>query len=356
MSQENYSTRSEKNQHLNEAERKIIERQLSMGVAKKQIARILGRDISTIRREIKRGSVIQRKTKSYISKHSDDPGYTETEQYFSDVGQRRYEQNRLHCGRKCKLTECREFIRFAEDKMLVAKWSPDGVVAEAKRKKLFENTVSTVTLYKWIDRHLIKVRNIDLLQKCRRKVHQTHSRENKVKLGTSIEQRPVEINERTSFGHWEGDSVVGKDGQSSVLTLIERKTDESFVLRTDSKTADATFRALCNLKKRLGDNFDKIFHSITFDNGTEFAASGLFESLGLNIYYAHPYSAWERGQNEHFNGMLRRFVPKGKDLSFLTQEDLDRFAAYLNTLPRKSKHYFSPHDLFSKELCDIICV
>lgn len=356
MSQENYNTRSEKNQHLNEAERKIIERQLSMETPKKQIARLLNRDISTIRREIKRGSVTQRKAKSYISKHPDDPGYTETEQYFSDVGQRRYEQNRLHCGRKCRLTECREFVQFAENKMLVTKWSPDGVVAEAKRKHLFENIVSTVTLYKWIDMHLIKVKNIDLLQKCRRKVHPTHSRKNKVKLGTSIEQRPVEINERISFGHWEGDSVVGKDGQSSVLTLIERKTDESFVLKTNAKTAEATYQALCDLKERLGDNFNKIFHSITFDNGIEFAASDLFESLGLTIYYTHPYSAWERGQNEHFNGMLRRFIPKGKDLSFLTQEDLDRFSDYLNTLPRKSKGYFSPQDLFSKELCDIICL
>ncbi len=356
MSQENCNTKSRKNQHLNEAERKIIERQLSMGVAKKQIARILGRDISTIRREIKRGSVVQRKTKTYISKRADDPGYTEIEQYFSEVGQRRYEQNRLHCGRKCQLAECREFVQYAEEKMLIAKWSPDGIVAEAKRKHLFENTVSTVTLYKWIDMHLIKVRNIDLLQKCRRKVHKTHTRENKVKLGTSIEQRPIEINERTDFGHWEGDQVVGKDGQSSVLTLIERKTAESFVLKTDAKTSEATFQALSNLKNRLGNNFAKIFRSITFDNGTEFAASDLFESLGLKIYYAHPYSAWERGQNEHFNGMLRRFIPKGKDLSFLSQEELDRFSSFLNALPRKSKHYFSPQDLFSNELSDIICL
>ena len=165
MSQLHDTTKKTTCQHLNEAEREIIERQLTLGTPKKQIARLLGRNISTIRREIKRGSVIQRKTKPYISKHADDPGYTESECYFHDVGQRRYEQNRLHCGRKCRYTECREFVQFVENKMLVEKWSPDGAVSEAKRKGLFKNTVSTVTLYKWIENRLLTIKNIDLLQK-----------------------------------------------------------------------------------------------------------------------------------------------------------------------------------------------
>ena len=354
MSQVNDTTKKTICQHLNEAEREIIERQLTLGTPKKQIARLLGRNISTIRREIKRGSVTQRKTKPYISKHADDSGYTESECYFSDVGQRRYKQNRLHCGRKCRYTECREFVQFVENKILVEKWSPDGAVAEAKRKGLFENIVSTVTIYNWIEKRLLKVKNIDLLQKCRRKVCQTYIRENKTKLGTSIDQRPEVINTREVFAHWEGDSVVGKDGKSSVITLIERKVHKNFILKTEAKTAEATYQSLLKLKERLGENFNKVFRSITFDNGPEFAAAYAFESLGIDVYYTHPYSAWERGQNEHFNGMLRRFIPKGKDLSFLTQDDLDRFSAYLNTLPRKSLGYSSPEDLFEMELSAIM--
>ena len=327
---------------------------MDLGTPKKQIVRLLGRNISTIRREIKRGSVVQRKTKSYISKRADDPGYTERNCYFADVGERRYEENRMHCGRKCLFIECRDFVRFAEVKMFKEKWSPDGIVAEAKRKNLFENVPSTVTLYKWIENGLLKAKNVDLIQKCRRKIRKTHSREHKTELGTGIDQRPAEINDRSVFGHWEGDSVVGKGGKSSVLTLVERKTGRSIVLQTEAKTANATYQALCNLKERLGDTFERIFHSITFDNGSEFAASEAFESLGIDVYYAHPYSAWERGQNEQFNGMLRRFIPKGKDLSILTQEDLDRFASYLNTLPRKKLGYFAPEDLFLRELSAII--
>lgn len=356
MSQVNYTTKKTNCQHLNETERQIIERQLALGTPKKQIARLLGRNISTIRREIKRGSVTQRKTKNYISKRADDPGYTESTCYFADAGQRRYEQNRLHCGRKYRLTECSDFVKFAEEKILKEKWSPDGVVAEAKRKSLFKNIVSTVTLYKWIDNRFLKIKNIDLLQKCRRKPRKTHSREHRTKLGTCISERPKEINERSVFGHWEGDSVVGKNGKSSVLTLIERKTSECLVLRSGSKTSDSTYFALLELKERFGENFTNIFRSITFDNGTEFAACEKFESLGFKVYYAHPYSAWERGQNEHFNGMLRRFIPKGSDLSVLTQDDLDRFAEYLNSLPRKHLNYFAPKDLFFKELSDIMLV
>lgn len=164
---------------------------------------MLGRNISVIRREIKRGIVVQRKTKSYISKRADDPGYTVSNRYFADIG------------------------------------------------------------------------------------------------------------------HWEGDSEVGKGGNSSVLTLVERKTGRNIVLRIEAKTANATYQALCNLKERLGDTFERIFRSITFDNGSEFAASEAFETLGIDVYYAHPYSAWEHGQNEQFNGMLRRFTPNGKDLSIL---------------------------------------
>ena len=209
-------------------------------------------------------------------------------------------------------------------------------------------------IYHWIDSRLLKVRNIDLLQNCIRKPRKTHSREHQVKLGTSIDLRSEEINSRESFGHWEGDSVVGKEGKNSILTLVERQTGYAFVLQTDSKTSASTFQSLALLKGRLSDCFDRIFHSITFDNGAEFAASEHFESLGPKIYYAHPYSAWERGQNEQFNGMLRRFIPKGADMASLTQKDLDRSAAFLNSLPRKSCHYFSPDVLFFERLSAIM--
>lgn len=355
MSQEHCKTRNTKSQHLNIEERKIIERLLNLGVAKKEIARLLNRNITTIRDEIKRGTVIQRKAKKYISKSADDSGYIEYEKYFAEVGQSHYEMNRLHCGRKCKIAECRDFIEFAEEKMLKEKWSPDAAVGYAKVNKMFNGSiVSTKTMYNWIEENMLKIKNIDLAQKVSRKPKSTRNTEYKKKLGKSIDERPEDINNRQCFGNWEGDSVVGKENASSVITLVERKSGNAIVLETEGKNAMATYEALKKLKKLYGSNFSNIFKSITFDNGSEFAASDEFESLGTTVYYAHPYSAWERGQNEHFNGLLRRFIPKGKDLSYLTQNDLNRFANKLNHLPRRKYNYLTPADLFQKEISAII--
>ena len=354
MSQKDCITKVAKSQHLNYEERKIIERQLELGNSKKQIARLLQRDIKTIRAEIKRGMVIQRKTKRYISKHTEDTGYIEYTKYFADVGQKQYKTNRLNCGKKCKIASNRDFVQFAEEKILKSKWSPDAVVGYAKKEKLFSTIVSTKTLYNWIDRRLLKVRNIDLTIKVSRKAKTEKSQERIKILGKSIDERPPEINSREEFGNWEGDSVVGKDNKSSVLTLVERKTGKAIILKTNGKDATSTYEALCELKGRFGNVFSKVFKSITFDNGSEFSDSEAFESLGTIIYYAHPYSAWERGQNEHFNGMLRRFIPKGKDLSFLTQNDLDRFAYALNNFPRKKLNYSCPDILFHIQFSAIL--
>lgn len=141
-------------------------------------------------------------------------------------------------------------------------------------------------------------------------------------------------------------------GESSALTFVERRTNHAVVLKTNGKTAGATYDALLKLKLKPGESFNRIFKSITFDNGSEFASFDALLSLGIKVYYAHPYSAWERGQNENFNGMLRRFVLKGADFSFLSQDALDRIAFLLNA--RKKFGYSSALDLFNRSLSDIM--
>ncbi len=354
MSQENYTTKSRKSKHLNYEERKIIERLLENNVAKKAIARLLCRDINTIRDEIKRGSVEQRKRNQYLSRNPEVPEYFTYTKYFAEVGQRNYEKARLNCGAKCKIVECREFVEYAEKKIKLEKYSPDAIAGEAKAKHLFEKTVSTQTLYNWIDAGLMGIKNIDLLQKVSRKPRTSKPKEHKKQLGRSIDERPIEINEKLRFGDWEGDSIVGKNGESSALTFVERQTGTAIVLKTESKTSTATVSALLNLKISNPRFFETAFKSITFDNGAEFAAAEELEALGIEVYYAHPYSAWERGMNEHFNGLIRRFIPKGKDISHLSQNDLNRFASYINSMPRRKLNYLSPNDLFLKQFCDTI--
>lgn len=205
--------------------------------------------------------------------------------------------------------------------------------------------ISTKTVYNYIDRGLMKVKNIDLLLKCRRKPKKERRIAHKRLFGTSIEQRPDSVNLRQEFGHYEGDTIIGKDGKSSVLTIVERKTRKGFMLKIKDRTAKAALRAVNRFKKTLPKGAIK---SITLDNGSEFAR--LTELNGIDVYYAHPYSAYERGSNENYNGIIRRFLPKGKDLSNLSQQDLNRINNWIDSYPRKILNYQNAETLFEKEL------
>ena len=138
MSQSEYNPREKKTEHLNVEERKTIERMLREGANKGQIARALLRDKSTIKREIKRGSVIQRKRNPYESKNPNHPEFIEYSVYFADTGQRIYEQNRNNCGAKNKIITCAGLVSFVEEKVLGSeKWSPDAAIGYAKSNNLF---------------------------------------------------------------------------------------------------------------------------------------------------------------------------------------------------------------------------
>jgi len=156
---------------------------------------------------------------------------------------------------------------------------------------------------------------MDLLLKLQRNLKPKRVLENKRSLGKSIEARPSEINDRTTFGHWEIDTVVGKKSrdQPVLLTMTERLTRYTLVIKIQGKHETSVNETIRSLSQN-NPNFPKLFKSITSDNGSEFA--GLTEMLiGLSdVYFAHPYASWERGTNEKHNGILRRFIPKGKSL------------------------------------------
>lgn len=140
--------RNKKYTQINEAERELIERLLRNNTPKKQIARMLNRSITTIRKEIKRGSVEQRREIKTTKKDANIPIYQTELVYFADVGQRTYNENRSHCGRKCKIIECRDFVNYVEQQVMSDKlWSLDAAAGNAKRLNLFEQTVTTQTLY-----------------------------------------------------------------------------------------------------------------------------------------------------------------------------------------------------------------
>ena len=173
-------------------------------------------------------------------------------------------------------------------------------------------------------------------------------RKNKRILGQSIEKRSSAINERTQYGHWEIDLILGKRHTSSVLlTLTERKTRMEIITKLPDKTSTSVKKALLAIKETYGHDFKRIFKSITCDNGSEFSFDEYFKKeLGSELFYAHPYSSFERGTNENHNGIIRRFIPKGKSLDYLSKGEIDRIANWMNALPRKILGYKTPLETF----------
>lgn len=142
--------------------------------------------------------------------------------------------------------------------------------------------------------------------------------------------------------------MVGKrNGREAViLTLLEKKTQHYLAIRIPGKTSDAVNAAMQKLREEFGKSFfSQIFKTITVDNGPEFADSAQTEQFGTKVYFAHPYTSWERAQNERGNGMLRRYVPKGVSIENFSDEEILWAADALNSLPRRNLGYCTPEGL-----------
>lgn len=161
---------------------------------------------------------------------------------------------------------------------------------------------------------------------------------------TSIDLRPADIAERLVPGHWEGDHIKGANNRSQVGTLVERKTRYVALVKLNRGTAQATTEGFGKILQRFDVDMRR---SLTYDQGREMAQHAkLTEKTGIKVYFAHPHSPWERGQNENTNGLLRQYLPKGSDLSLFSQHELDDIAWRLNTRPRKSLDWKCPAELF----------
>lgn len=245
-------------------------------------------------------------------------------------------------------------MAFADKLMTQQNGSPDAIIGHVKKKKLFTNETipSTSTLYHYIHKGIMKTRNIDLLLKVKRTTKKQPPRTNKRVLGPSIDQRPKHITHRDRLGDWEIDTVIGqKSGKKAVLLmLVERKTRYTLIIKITHKWMVPVNQAMKQLMDQWGDDFPKLFKTITADNGSEFA--GLHDLLDsvTDVYFTHPYASYERGTNEMHNGIIRRFIPKGTDIDTLSSSVIQRVQRWMNAYPRKIFDYATPQDCFKKEL------
>jgi IS30 family transposase len=154
------------------------------------------------------------------------------------------------------------------------------------------------------------------------------------------------INRRRRYGDWEGDTLVGANHRGGIVSLVERKSGYTILSRVDRLGAEPVNQATCQRMRRLPKSLRR---SVTFDNGPEFQGHvELSTRLGIDVYFAEPYCAWQRGTNENTNGLVRQFFPKGTDLARTPEQQISRVENLLNDRPRKRLGYRTPAEVFAQ--------
>ena len=314
------------------------------GVPVAQCARQLGFCRQTIYNELGRGECeVVRIRHGY---------YHDEKEYSAEKGQKLHELRQSAKGRPLKIGTDRAYADFLEKKMLGVqengkadrrkRYSPAAALAAA-RAEGFGTSVSVNTLYSYIDKGVfLRLTNKDLWQKGRKKHREKREKRIAHPLLPCITDRPQSVNDREELGHKEIDLIVGcKGSKAAVLTIVDRKGRGGMGFKLPDKKAASVQAVFDRLERRLGKKrFREIFRSITTDNGSEFLeyeqlTKSIFGGKRFEVYYCHPYSAWEKGTNENGNRMLRRFFPKGTDFGKVSQREIQEAADWLNHYPRK---------------------
>lgn len=315
--------------HLTPFERGTLHALFEQGNSAAFIGKVLGRHRSTISRELKRNEAFK---KGY------DPGRA----------QKRYAQERTQCMKPSRLAHL-PLWNYVFDK-LSANWSPEQTAHRIALEYPNEPRmrISHETIYRalysderlrCLNPHLRHAR-----PKRRKRAMAKKRRGPGIPNRVSIEERPKHIEQRLELGHWEGDTVMGKNQTGAIVTLVERASLYLSASLVPSKKASLVAQTIINTMNELPARAVK---TITFDNGTEFAAhQTITENLGTPIYFAHAYCSNERARNENTNGLLRQYLPKGSSFEHLRKNQIDHIVDELNNRPRKTLGYRTPYEVF----------
>ena len=311
--------------HLTIEERCCIRKYYLEGLSYRKIAQLVGRNVSTVSRELRRNC-----THMY-----DIPTY------YPHTAQKKYLLRRSYCHRG--MFNKQEVIDYIKEK-LEDTWSPEQIANAPCELPM----PTARTIYRWIYEKYIPVK----LKVLRRKGKSLGKKETRGKfnLGKSIRKRDKSVYKRLEFGHWEADTVVSGRGKSKVCfaTLAERKTRFYIAIKMPNRNAETMAKTIIGALSEFPNDAVK---TITCDRGTEFANWQTIESeLNCSVYFADPYCAWQKGTNENLNGLLREFYPKGRNLSRVSPKTLKKNLALINARPKKVLGFKKPVDLFMNYL------
>lgn len=314
--------------HLSLDDRIVIKNMRNLGYSLSEIATQTGHNKSTISRELKRNYTLWYRPaeahKLYLERKSLS-------------GKRHIEK---HPELKKYILDC---LKLEDSPEQIA----GRIVLEYPDSYIMR--ISHESIYQWIyfnarigDETYKLLRRVIKKRRCR-----THIKSRRMMIPDrkSIHTRPAEVETRSVSGHWEGDTIVGKGHSGYIATMVERVNLYLTAALMRDKRPSSLNRATL---EAFGDINNNLIKTITLDNGTEFCDyKDLEEALECEIYFADPYSSWQRGTNENTNGLLRQYFPKIMSFESLTQNDVDRAVEKLNNRPRKKLKYRTPYEVFN---------
>lgn len=319
-------------QRLTFAEREEISRGIWAYEKFATIARRIGRSTSTVSREV------WNNTKYSLC-------------YRAERAQERTKENRRKSGGKKKMNT-NDQLRNYVYKNLRDEWSPEEIANRLKQDYPQDKTmrISHETIYQHLyclPRGQLKaelMKGLRQERKMRQPRKYAHYRRQRIQDITSISERPKEAEGRIVPGHWEGDLIVGKNHASALGTLVERTTRLTMLVPLKAKDAFAVRRGMAKAFKRIPNQFKK---TLTYDRGLEMSQHKLFTAeTKIQVYFADPYSPWQRGTNENTNGLIRQYFPKGTDFRNIPLSAIREVERRLNGRPRKTLGFYTPAERF----------
>lgn len=314
--------------HFTVEQRYKLEVLLQQNVRKADIAIELGKDLSSIYREIKRNSDVRNSV------------------YKSDLANRKCSKRHKEKSKnQCFSLEIKNYVRNLIEEDL----SPEQIVGKSLKDGV--SCVSHETIYKYIWNDKKKGGDLYIHLRTQGKTYRKRGA-SKDKRGQivgriGIENRPKEVEEKQRFGDLEIDLVIGKDHKGALLTINDRATGMLLMKKIESKDAEIVKNATIELLQ----NWKPFLQTITSDNGKEFAKhQSIAAILEVDYYFANPYCSWERGANENLNGLIRQYFPKGSEFSLITNEQVENVVNKLNNRPRKRHQFNSPNEVYLQKL------
>ena len=286
-----------------------------------QIAKELGRDKSTISREIRRNS-------------DGNGNYTPFDAHML------YLIRRNECKRKSRIKRSSRLYKYIKDKLRKF-WSPE-VISESWNKSNPDDRISFSTIYNAVKNGLFDGITVQThLRRRGKKKYGKRSRFCTIQPEHTIHERPKKAEKRSECGHFEGDTVRGAVGKGCIVTFVDRKSRKLLSAVSKDMSSKSVYDAILRAFKGIHPK------SITLDNGSEFALfKQLEKALDTTVYFADPHSPWQRGSNENINDCLRFFFPKGFDFRTLSDEQLNKVVDIINSRPRLCLNLFSPNRIF----------